>query len=179
MTNRPVTTPYLLTFVQLEPKPYVTYLPFLIKYDRLRVRTVCGNQAVQIASPPETVPFTGQKLKDADQTYDSDLYGPTKKVCLGTRVHARSGDKGSNANVGFWVQHNDEYEWLRSFMSVETFKGLLRDEYNPSFIIERFELPNIQCVHFRIKGILDGGVSSTPRLDGLAKSFGEFLRKFP
>ncbi|EWY79797.1 hypothetical protein FOYG_17086 [Fusarium oxysporum NRRL 32931] len=61
-------------------------------------------------------------------------------------------------------------------MSVETFKGLLRDEYNPSFIIERFELPNIQCVHFRIKGILDGGVSSTPRLDGLAKSFGEFLR---
>ncbi|KAF4416298.1 duf1446 domain containing protein [Fusarium acutatum] len=149
----------------LEPKSYVAYLPFLIKYDRL--------------PPPMTAPFTGQKFKDTEQPYDLDMYGPTEKVCLGSRVHARSGDKGSNANVGFWVQQNDEYEWLRSFMSVETFKGLLRDEYDPRFVIERFELPNIQCVHFRIKGILDGGVSSTPRLDGLAKSVGEFLRKFP
>ncbi|KAF5612648.1 duf1446 domain protein [Fusarium tjaetaba] len=164
-----------MDFRTLEPKPYVAYLPFLIKYDRLRVRTVCGNQALQIASPPMTAPFTGQNLKDADQPYDPEMYGPTEKVPLGTRVHARSGDKGSNANVGFWVQQKDEYEWLRSFMSVKTFKGLLRDEYDPNFTIERFEMPNIQCVHFRIKGILDGGVSSTPRLDGLAKSFGEFL----
>ncbi|KAI3573264.1 hypothetical protein IWW34DRAFT_757838 [Fusarium oxysporum f. sp. albedinis] len=165
-----------MDFRTMEPKPYVAYLPFLIEYDRLRVRTVCGNQVVQIASPPETAPFAGQKLTDADRPYDSDRYGPTKKVCLGSRVHARSGDKGSNANVGLWVQHNDEYEWLRSFMTVETFKVLLRDDYDPRFVIERFELPNIQCVHFRIKGILDGGVSSTPRLDGLAKSVGEFLR---
>src|SRR6478609_5633871 len=130
--------PVELTFSQMEPKPYVAYLPFLIKYDRLRVRTVCGDRVVNIASPPETARFSGQKLTDADQPYGSDLYGPTKKVCLGTRVHARSGDEGSNANVGLWVQDDDEYEWLRSFMTVETFKALLRDDYDPKYILERF-----------------------------------------
>ncbi|EEU33826.1 uncharacterized protein NECHADRAFT_55989 [Fusarium vanettenii 77-13-4] len=165
-----------MDFRTMEPKPYVAYLPFLIKYDQLSVRAVLGDRVAEIGSPPNTAPFTGQKMADATPPDVSGNYGPTKEVCLGTRVHARSGDKGSNANVGLWVQEDDEYEWLRSFLSLLTFKTLLGDEYDSRLTLERFELPNIRCVHFRIKGILDGGISSTPRLDGLAKSVGEFLR---
>lgn len=101
------------------------------------------------------------------------------KVPLGHRVHARSGDKGSNANVGFWVASDEEYEWLHAFLSIDRMKALVGDEYVPSYAIERFELPNLRCVHFLVKGILEGGISTGHRVDGLAKSFGEFLRESP
>ena len=40
-----------------------------------------------------------------------------------------------------------------------------------------FELPHLRIVHFLIYGIIEGGIgSSTDKLDGLAKSFGEFTR---
>ena len=62
-------------------------------------------------------------------------WGPTVKGPLGWIVHARSGDKGSNANVGFWVRHRDEYEWLRSTLSVEAVKRLLADEYKGKKVV--------------------------------------------
>ena len=36
--------------------------------------------------------------------------GGTVRGPLGWLVRTRSGDKGSNANVRFWVRHEDEYE---------------------------------------------------------------------
>ena len=64
-----------------------------------------------------------------------DPLGETVKGPLGWIVHARSGDKGSNANVGFWVRHRDEWEWLRWVLSVQTMKELLADEYNGKKIV--------------------------------------------
>ncbi|KAH6989822.1 hypothetical protein BKA56DRAFT_477085 [Ilyonectria sp. MPI-CAGE-AT-0026] len=165
-----------MDFRTMTPKPFIVYQPFLVEYNRLNVQVVLGSRTIHVAGPPETAPFPGQKLMNSLIAYEPNRFGPTQKVPLGTRVHARSGDKGSNANVGLWVQEDDEYEWLRSFLNVDSFKTLLGDDYNPSLTIERFEMSNIRCVHFRIKGILEGGISSTPRLDGLAKSVGEFIR---
>ncbi|TKA41928.1 hypothetical protein B0A54_06609 [Friedmanniomyces endolithicus] len=57
-------------------------------------------------------------------------FGPTVHGPLGWIVHARSGDKGSNCNVGFWVRRGgDEWEWLRSLLSMEGVKELLGGEY--------------------------------------------------
>ncbi|KAI2484267.1 hypothetical protein Ptr902_03207 [Pyrenophora tritici-repentis] len=55
-------------------------------------------------------------------------------------------------------------------------KQLLGDDYCERYALERFEIPGLNCVHFLVKGMLEGGVSSSYKLDGLAKSFGEFLR---
>ena len=73
------------------------------------------------------------------------------------------------------MRHDDEWPWLRSLLTLDKFKELLADEYK-DWRIERFELPNIRAVHFLTYGILEGGIGSTYRLDGLAKSWGEFLR---
>jgi hypothetical protein len=62
-------------------------------------------------------------------------WGPTTKGPLGWIVHARSGDKGSNANVGFWVRHKDEWDWLRHTLSVENIKRLLADEYKGKKVV--------------------------------------------
>jgi hypothetical protein len=90
-------------------------------------------------------------------------------------VHARSGDKGSNANVGLWVRHKDEWDWLRSLLSVETMKKLLADEYNGKKI-DRFELPNMYAVHFLLHDHLDRGVSCSSSYDFLGKNVAEYLR---
>jgi hypothetical protein len=95
---------------------------------------------------------------------------------LGDLVFARSGDKGSNANVGFWVRDARAWPWLRSFLTTDRLVQLLGNEWKPHVRVERCEFEHLWACHFVIKGILDEGVSSTPRLDGLAKSMGEFLR---
>jgi hypothetical protein len=39
-----------------------------------------------------------------------------------------------------------------------------------------YEIPNINSLNFYIHGILEDGVSSNNRVDGQAKSLGEYLR---
>ncbi|KAJ5186374.1 Protein of unknown function DUF1446 [Penicillium cf. viridicatum] len=90
-------------------------------------------------------------------------------------VHSRSGYKGSNANVGFYIRHDDEYEWLRALLTVEKIQQLLAKEYNGGRI-ERLELPNIGAVHFLLYDHLDRGVSCTTTLNFLGKNVGEYLR---
>jgi len=64
--------------------------------------------------------------------------------------------------------------YLFEFLTVEKVKELLPDlaEYK----IDRHELPNILSLNFYVHGILQDGVSSSTRLDGQAKSLGEYLR---
>ena len=77
-------------------------------------------------------------------------HGPTTFAPLGSIVHARSGDKANNSNVGFFVRHDDEYPWLRTVLSVATIKQLLGDDWfkgNPARRVERVEFPGINAVH--------------------------------
>jgi len=81
--------------------------------------------------------------------------------------------------VGFWVRHDDEWPWLRSLLDTKKFKELLGDDWHEGYRVERFELPYLRAVHFLTYGILEGGIASTYKQDGLAKSFGEYIRIFP
>lgn len=87
----------------------------------------------------------------------------------------RSGDKATDANVGLFVRHADEWDWLRSLLSTERIKELLRAEYKGK-PIDRFELPHLNCVHFLLHDHLERGYSSTSSLDTLGKNVVEFLR---
>lgn len=162
---------------QMTPRPFVAYEPFVVRYDVVKLRVTLGDEQKGVSVPAKTQPFAGQVSHDSSKTLDQGRYGATCRAPLGTRVHARSGDKGSNANVGLWVLEDDEYDWLCAFLSIDRVKQLLGDDYSEGYEVERFEFRNLRCVHFLVKGVLEGGVSSTHRLDGLAKSFGEFLRE--
>ncbi|HUP14595.1 MAG TPA: acyclic terpene utilization AtuA family protein, partial [Acidimicrobiia bacterium] len=100
--------------------------------------------------------------------------GAFVSVPLGTIAGARSGDKGGNANVGFWVRSLEEYRWLDEYLTVEQIR-ILMPEAN-GLEIDRFELPNLLAINFVLHGLLGEGVSSSTRTDPQAKSLGEFLR---
>jgi hypothetical protein len=100
--------------------------------------------------------------------------GATRRVPLGTLVDARSGDKGSDANVGLWVRTDEAYAWLRSELTVARFRELLPEA--AKMMVTRTALPNLRAVNFVVRGLLEGGAAATLRFDRQAKALGEFLR---
>ncbi|KAK0858495.1 hypothetical protein LTS02_009759 [Friedmanniomyces endolithicus] len=125
--------------------------------------------------PSTPTPSPGNNSRDPSaKAFD---FGPTVRGPLGWIVHARSGDKGSNCNVGFWVRRGgDEWEWLRGLLSVEGVKALLGPEYKEGGRIDRLELPALYAVHFLLHDHLDRGVSCSASIDVLGKNVAEFLR---
>ena len=73
-----------------------------------------------------------------------------------------------------WAKNQEAYSFLFDFLSVEKLKELLPDLNQ--YEIDRHELPNILSLNFYVHDILQDGVSSSTRLDGQAKSLGEYLR---
>ncbi|KAK7036573.1 hypothetical protein VNI00_011506 [Paramarasmius palmivorus] len=160
----------------LVPKPYMEYFPALIPQNMITTKVHSEGQVLEVTPVARTEPFTGQNSYGPRNTTSLTSFGPTTKAPLGRVVYARSGDKGGNANVGLWVRRDDQWPWLQTFLTIENFVQLLGNDYKPEYRIERFEMPHIRAVHFVTYGILQSGVSSSSVIDGLAKSFGEFIR---
>lgn len=99
------------------------------------------------------------------------------KVTLNQIAHARSGDKGNTVNVGVFANSDELYPLLLEQMTAEAvkefFSGLVKGE------VIRYELPNISALNFVCKEALDGGGSSSLRIDNLGKCFGANLLRFP
>jgi hypothetical protein len=93
---------------------------------------------------------------------------------LGEIVHARSGDKGGDANLGVWARNPHAWPWLKSTLTVDELRRLLPETRD--LMIERYELPNLGAINFVIRGLLGAGATSSLRLDAQAKALGEWLR---
>ena len=102
------------------------------------------------------------------------MRGATRRVPLGAIADARSGDKGSHANVGLWVRSDAAFAWLRSELTTARFRALLPEA--EGLEVERHELPNLRAVNFVVHGLLQGGAIASVRFDRQAKGLGEFLR---
>jgi len=95
-------------------------------------------------------------------------------VSLGEIVHARSGDKGGDANLGVWARDREAWDWLKSTLTIDELRHLLPE--TRALPISRYELPNLGAVNFLIQGLLGTGATSSLRLDAQAKALGEWLR---
>lgn len=162
------------------PKPYIAYYPVLWEQDALRemVHLIDSQSGVttkiDVGHPPAYEELTERHNYDTNAPIT--LTGPTKTIRLGDVVLARSGDKGSNLNVGFFVRKQEQWDWLRTFLSRERVWQLLGKDADPSYYIERVEMPRIFAVHFVVYGILGRGVSSSTRLDTFGKGFADYVR---
>ena len=153
--------------------PFIEYWPTLVNSKYVKERIHIGDKVVDITPTSQLgleekyyqkVPYENPELEI--QSFEEDFFG---KI-FGTR----SGDKGGCANLGVWAKTEDAYSFLFDFLTVEKLKELLPDL--EKFDIDRYELPNIFSLNFYVHGILQEGVSSSTRMDGQAKSLGEYLR---
>lgn len=121
-----------LDYRTAEPKLICTYFPGL--FDRRNVHQVIHfvEDPSRTIAVPDTATFTPRRLLPKQRSYETANavpladFRPTKHVPLGSVVFARSGDKGSNVNVGFFFPAGKgmklKYDWLRSFLTIETLR---------------------------------------------------------
>ena len=99
---------------------------------------------------------------------------------LGTFVHARSGDKGGDANLGLWVRHDGSpsYDarvaWLLATVTPDFVRELLPETRDLE--VEVHALPNLGGVNVVVHGLLGRGVAASTRFDPQAKGLGEWAR---
>ncbi|MCL6104815.1 MAG: DUF1446 domain-containing protein [Actinobacteria bacterium] len=191
-----------LTSPPREPTAYGIYWPALIPCNLVKCvvgvldrsnsgeNVSKGHREVDQEEVEEVPVFsTGELLKESDYQVVSDavvftppdssgpdlsLSASVVKVPLGTVVGARSGDKGGDANVGFWARNDRVYRWMVSYLTTTRFRGLLPEA--DGLWIDRYELSNILAINFYIRGLLGEGVASSTRPDAQAKALGEYLR---
>src|SRR3954468_15295301 len=95
---------------------------------------------------------------------------------LGDIAHARSGDKGSSANVGVIAYTPAAYEFLREQLTAER----VEEFFSPMCVgkVIRYELPNLGALNFILPNILNGGGSANLRIDAQGKALGQALLEF-
>lgn len=148
------------------------YWPALVSSSCIEERVRIGEETITVAPPPAS-----KAAKPLPRSAPATQDAPPEKIRvapLGSVLGARSGDKGGNANVGFWARSAAVYDWMAGFLTVEKLRELY-PEADP-LNIERFELPNIMAVNFVIHGLLGEGVSASLRPDPQAKMLGEEIR---
>ena len=88
-------------------------------------------------------------------------------------AHARSGDKGDNANVGVSALQPRWYEVLDQFVTrkrvADHFRGMIEGD------VERYELPNLNALNFLLHGALGGGGTLSLKTDAQGKVFSTAL----
>jgi len=167
---------------QAEGKPYYEYHPALLPQGEVpqKVHLLWEEGEKSVITMPLAPEFRTydrqQPSYETSNPVDLASFGPTVRLPLGSIVLGRSGDKCSDCNVGFFVRNEDEWEWLRSFLTIEKVKELLGPEEYKGKPIDRFEMPNIRAVHFLLHDHLDRGYDACSTYDTLGKNCLEYLR---
>lgn len=88
-------------------------------------------------------------------------------------AHARSGDKGSNVNIGLIARSPHDYELIKKTVTAEKVQSYF-SALHPMETV-RYELPNLHALNFVLKGVLQGGGSLSLRSDAQGKALGQAL----
>ena len=97
----------------------------------------------------------------------------TRKIRLREICHSRSGDKGSNVNIGIAVYDQTHYQWVKDQVTEEVVTNYLKEVTEGH--ITRYELPKLGSLNFLVRDALGGGASRSLMTDGHGKSFSSIL----
>lgn len=90
-------------------------------------------------------------------------------VLLRDIAYSRSGDKGDISNITVIPFDHADWDFLVENLTVERvaerFAGLVTGR------VDRYEMPGLRALNFVMYGALDGGVSTSLRVDPHGKSY--------
>jgi hypothetical protein len=96
-----------------------------------------------------------------------------KIILLRDIAHARSGDKGSDVNIGIIAKSKNDFKIIEKFVTSNIVKQFFSVVCTKEVI--RYSLPNLLALNFILHGALGEGGSSSLRSDAQGKAFGEAL----
>jgi hypothetical protein len=164
---------FTLTSPPGDATPYGIYWPALVPAEVVEhvVVHADGRREVVPHTPGSPAPASTTVTAERDHPHGDS---PTRRVPLGTLIGARSGDKGGNANVGFWARTDEAAAWLLGWLDESAFRALLPEA--DGLQVDVFPLPNLRAVNVVVHGLLGEGVAASTRFDPQAKGLGEYLR---
>ena len=165
------------------PTPYGVYRPEYVDRSLVQHTVVhADGRREVIADPTEFTPVVADAGR-RPSPYPAPADSLTRRVPLGTFVHARSGDKGGDANLGLWVfndgspKYADRVTWLAKLITPRKIRELVPEAAAlPAEAVEVYVLPNLGAVNVLIRGLLGEGVAASTRFDPQAKGLGEWVR---
>ena len=107
--------------------------------------------------------------------------GGWSQVPLVRLAYGRSGDKGDLFNVGIIARRPDYLPFIRAALTpasvADWYAHVFSQGAQPR--VDRYEVAGIHALNFVIHDALDGGITSSPRLDKVAKAMAQQLLEFP
>jgi hypothetical protein len=171
---------FTMTTPPQQPTPYGVYRPEYVARDAVHQIVVhADGRREEVPDPTEwssVDPDQGRRPSPFPAPADT----LNRRMPLGTFVHARSGDKGGDANVGLWVVNDGDPRrdaratWLAKMMSPRRVRELVPEA--AALDVDVYVLPNLGGVNVVIHGLLGRGVAASTRFDPQAKGLGEWLR---
>src|SRR4051812_22498952 len=95
------------------------------------------------------------------------------RVRLSDIAYARSGDKGSGANIGVIARTSIAYDVLRERLTAEVVRAFF--EPLGTTDVQRYELPNLSALNFVLANVLEHGASLSLRIDAQGKGLAQAL----
>lgn len=165
--------------------PFGIYWPTTVSPDAITVTVQIDDQEPFTVSPGGSPAASVAPDRTSSSmllsTYgDGDAEPVHAQLPLGALVGARSGDKGGDANVGFWIPDLGDglemprYGWLLTYLTENRVRELLPEA--ASLRVDVYPLPNLRAINVVIHGLLGRGVAESSRLDPQAKGLGEQFR---
>lgn len=171
---------FTMTGPPAQPSPYGVYRPEYVDRSAVTHTVVHVDGRREVVADPteftEVDPSEGRR----PSPYPAPIDSITRRMPLGTFVHARSGDKGGDANLGLWVvndgseRYADRVTWLSKLITPRKVRELVPE--SAELDVEVFVLPNLGAVNVLIHGLLGDGVAASTRFDPQAKGLGEWVR---
>jgi hypothetical protein len=165
---------YALSGAPGDGSPYGVYLPATVPASLVSQRVTIGDVTTHVSAVSADTQPVDDTIDDTATAVERASIGSVRRVPLGTVIGARSGDKGGNANLGVFARSDEAFVWLAGYLTVERLKALLPE--TADLRVDRHDLPNVRSLNFVIRGLLQEGVAASTRVDGQAKSLGEWLR---
>ncbi len=169
-----------------KPSPYGVYKACYVPRGVVEHTVVHADGRREVVADPETGEHDGPEVDTSGQRpspYPAPQDQLTRRMPLGTFVHARSGDKGGDANIGLWVSHtaagsaetyDQRVQWLAKLITPRKVRELLPEA--EQLDVEVYLLPNLGGLNVLIRGLLGEGVAASTRFDPQAKGLGEWIR---
>jgi hypothetical protein len=171
---------FTMTAPPQQPTPYGVYRPEYVDREHVhQVVVYADGRREEVADPTEFAaadPDHGRR----PSPYPAPADSLNRRMPLGTFVHARSGDKGGDANIGLWVANDGDprrdarITWLAKLMSPRKVRELIPEARDLE--VDIYVLPNLGAVNVIVRGLLGKGVAASTRFDPQAKGLGEWLR---
>ncbi|MEI5673580.1 MULTISPECIES: acyclic terpene utilization AtuA family protein [unclassified Nocardioides] len=171
---------FTMTGPPAAPTPYGVYRAEYVDRGLVTHAVVHADGAHEVIPDPTEFSSADPALGLRESPYPAPADSLTRRVPLGSFVHARSGDKGGDANLGLWVVNDgsllrdDRVRWLTKLMSPRKVRELIPEAADLD--VEVYVLPNLGGVNVLIRGLLGQGVAASTRFDPQAKGLGEWIR---